>query len=371
MVCRDASHAALVNGTLAQQAGAARHRLADDAGESPQGSSRHGIGGTEDGQDRGAHRGRDVHGAGVVADQQAYALQNTHQCQEIRAPTQIHRRPAHPGGHLVQDRAFSFRSDEEDPRPTRLHQPIRHRGKSIGRPALGAPVDRSRVQRHEEVVGRDPMLSQELVTLPPSLVAHWEAEDRRPIAAKRPHDGKIPLHLMSSRRRRLFRHRMGKQPAPTVPGIADPTWNSGQPGGQRCIQRVRKHHRQIEPPFPQFPGQAPAPAKPPMGILGPVLDDPIHGRVPREEPADPGPCQQRDLGLGESAIEGLQGREREDRIPDPVHLPHQDPPDVLRIKVNHSRAISSDEQERITDGGHEAQRPLPVTWAASCCRGGL
>src|SRR5574337_2014948 len=77
-----------------------------------------------------------------------------------------------------------------------------------------------------------------------------------------------------------------------------------------------------------------------MNIPGPVLDDPIHVRMPGEEAADPGSCQQRDLGLREPAIEGHQGGQGEHRIPQPVHLAYQDPTDLLRINVDHSQFIA-------------------------------
>src|SRR5579862_1651658 len=62
----DAGHAAMVDGALTEEAGAAGRRLADDGFAFGDWRGAVGIGGTEDGHDGEASGGGDVHGAGVV-----------------------------------------------------------------------------------------------------------------------------------------------------------------------------------------------------------------------------------------------------------------------------------------------------------------
>ncbi len=65
----DASHAAMVDGAFAEEAWTARRRLADDGLAFGDGRGAVGIGGAKDGHDGESSGGGDVHGAGVVADE--------------------------------------------------------------------------------------------------------------------------------------------------------------------------------------------------------------------------------------------------------------------------------------------------------------
>lgn len=64
----DAGHAAVIDGAIAEQAGAATDGLTNDAGEGAGGSGGDVIGGAEDGDGGDAEGGGDMHGSGIVGE---------------------------------------------------------------------------------------------------------------------------------------------------------------------------------------------------------------------------------------------------------------------------------------------------------------
>src|SRR5574341_1688541 len=157
------------------------------------------------------------------------------------------------------------------------------------------------------------------------------------LPSKATDDVQVVFHLVPTACLHRAPNWMGEEELPPVGSIPHPTRDTPQPGKECGIQRVGKHHRQIEALTPNLTGEPLATSDPSMDSPRLILDDSVHRRLPLEEAGQPGPRQDGHLRPGVETIQRFQRRQGKNGIPDPIHLTHEDLSDAMRVDAEHAR----------------------------------
>ena len=131
LVNGDAGHAAKVDRTFPEETRAAADWMLDDPRLGAEGTGGNLAAGPEDRDLRNIERGGEVHGAGVVRDEQAALLDQSHERPKTGPARQNDRGPFHLSCHFLRDLALVSCAEDHDPYAVFLREPVGGRRVSI------------------------------------------------------------------------------------------------------------------------------------------------------------------------------------------------------------------------------------------------
>ena len=280
----------MVDGTFTQQTGSTIDRLTHNGMGAPKRRCGAPIGRPEDRDDRYLERGRNVHGTGVIREEQGTPFHRRHEFPNRRRPGQDQGAGRQTRSNLLAQTLFPLGSEYDHTDllswrfADRAAEPFRSFGEPFWQPAFGPAIGRTGVDSDDDICGGQSALRKS----PRHRLLLLRKDDefrRRGIAREAQRLQQVPIIADLMNERAVIRHSdwIGQQQASTVCRIPIAPRYAGQECQESRLERILKQDCQIEPLSPQLPGQRPLTRKSRMTSLGVVGQHARQRRMAHEQ----------------------------------------------------------------------------------------
>src|SRR6266850_788283 len=322
-VWRDFCHATMIRWAAPEKARTAVRFFLDDGAARRDRSCAKRIRGSENGDDRKADRGGDVHRAGIVADEEMALRKQGGKIGDRSFSSEVDGRLPHPGGDRIRDGCLGSRSEQDHVGIVLCLKTTCEFGESRRWPAFRGAVRGSRADGHAEYMRSGTGFRQKLLS---TAALHFgNSQSNETFIGKRIHPSraakKLKIEELLVRGNFAgFRdgHRLGEEKAAAIASVSDAFRNIRAPDKPGGVKRVLQQEGDIEFLRAKFVRQPLASGNAGVDAVRVVVDELIADSLVAVDVRDVGPGQNRDLRTGESCTNYTQRRQRHDRIADPV-----------------------------------------------------